>query len=134
MPVYPWKASLPLVNGHVNPKVYCWEMDTRAASAEHGGMGRRPSRPLKLGAWIDYLGLRQVDIAKEAGIGESYLTQLKKNPRKRPSVEVLFAIATAMKFDNPNDLYEDPPPKSLTPSQAAAVSRQLRNAPSKSRR
>ena len=69
---------------------------------------------LQLGPWIRYRGLTQHQVAKDAGVGDSYLTQLINNPAREPSVTVLFAFAEALGIENPKDLFREPPPVKLS--------------------
>ena len=69
---------------------------------------------IQLGPWIRYRGLTQHQVAKDAGVGDSYLTQLINNPAREPSVTVLFALAEALAIENPKDLFREPPPVKLS--------------------
>ena len=69
---------------------------------------------LQLGPWIRYRGLTQHQVAKGAGVGDPYLTQLINNPAREPSVTVLFTLAEALGIENPKDLFRQPPPVKLS--------------------
>jgi transcriptional regulator with XRE-family HTH domain len=69
---------------------------------------------IQLGPWIRYRGLTQHQVAKDAGVGDSYLTQLINNPAREPSVTVLFALAEALAIENPKDLFREPSPVKLS--------------------
>ena len=69
---------------------------------------------LQLGPWIRYRGLTQHQVAKDAGVGDFYLTQRINNPAREPSVTVLFALAEALGIENPKDLFREPPPVKLS--------------------
>lgn len=104
-------------------------MDTFWFSPDDCGMAEPEKRPrLKIGAWIKRLGLKQADIAKEAGIGEPHLSLIIKG-EKNPSLWVFLDIARAMGFDNPNDLFEEPPPLNISATDLAAISRMHRKPP-----
>ena len=87
-----------------------------------------PKQILCLGQWIRRLDLRQVDVARDAHITESYLSTLISNPQKKPTPDVLIALSNAIGI-TVNDLYRLPPPttaveatQKLTPQQLAVLS------------
>lgn len=86
-----------------------------------------PTRKLFLGQWLRRLGLRQVDVAKGSGIGESYLSLLISDPNKKPTPDVLLALSDELGVPV-NALYRMPPPWTeieakvqLTPAQIARL-------------
>lgn len=85
---------------------------------------KKSERRLQLGPWIRRLGLTQRQVAKDAHIGEAYVTQLINDPTKEPSVTVLLALADALGFDNPKDLYLEPPPIELSGAELALIAKQ----------
>ena len=85
---------------------------------------KKSGRRLQLGPWIRRLGLTQRQLAKDADISEAYVTQLINDPTKEPSVTVLFAITDALGFDNPKDLYIEPPPLELSGAELALIAKQ----------
>lgn len=68
---------------------------------------RRRPPPLFIGAWIRRLGLKQVDVARGAGIGESYMSSIVSG-NKYPGPAVLAAIASVMGV--PEHVLRQPPP------------------------
>lgn len=83
---------------------------------------RRPRRPppkLYIGPWIRRLGLKQVTVAKEAGIGESFMSSIVAGD-KYPSPGVLADIAKAMGVSE-HELRAPPPDEDLIRA-AAAIS------------
>lgn len=112
-------------------------MDMEPGPFNHQRMGRRPESgkeriPLYVGEWIAALGLKQKDVAAEAGIGEPHLTNIKTEGRQDPSYSTLFRIADAMGI-TVDDLRHMPPPISapspphpLSPQAQAALSRRNR--------
>jgi transcriptional regulator with XRE-family HTH domain len=84
---------------------------------------RNDELELQLGPWIDRLGLDRKKVAEDAGIGESYLSQLINHPEKVPSIPVLFSLTRAMGFDNPRDLYVRPPSMALSGAELALIAR-----------
>lgn len=64
--------------------------------------------PLYIGEWIARLGLKQKDVAKDAGIGESHLSNIKTEGRQDPSYSTLYRIADAMGV-TVDDLRHPPP-------------------------
>ena len=86
----------------------------RAFTSENKMPKKKSELRLQLGPWIRYRGLTQHQVAKDAGVGNSYLTQLINNPAREPSVTVLFAFAEALGIENPKDLFREPPPVKLS--------------------
>lgn len=72
----------------------------------------RPNQPLYIGQWIAALGLRQTDVAKDAGINEGYLSQLISGERTNPSGGILWAISRAMGIEA-RKLNEPPPSREI---------------------
>lgn len=99
-------------------------MDSQQTTPDHRGMARfEDEGELLLGMWIKRLGLKQNQVAEDAGIGESYLSQLINDPKAQDGVrwKVLRRITQAMGLTNPLDLYKQPPPPDLTPAQLATL-------------
>lgn len=75
-----------------------------------GGVGsrpRRPNPPLYIGQWIRRLGMRPVDVARGADIGESHMSLIISG-KKYPSAGVLEDIAATMGLTA--DALKKPPP------------------------
>lgn len=72
---------------------------------------RRAPPRLYVGEWIRRLGLKQVEVARSAQIGESYLSLIISH-KKYPSVAVLADIAAAMGV--PEQALRQPPPDEAT--------------------
>lgn len=104
--------SLPQVNFGRQAKVYCEKIDISDIEADNPGMAREQSvieHKLYIGEWIKALGLKQIDIARKAGLKKSYFNLLCSRKRDNPSLNVLQAIADAMEL-NILDLQKPPPP------------------------
>lgn len=85
------------------------------------GLGSRPRRPnptLYIGQWIRKLGLKQVDVARAAKIGESHMSLIIKGDRY-PSHGALEDIALAM--DTAVETLKKPPPDDATVRAAAQI-------------
>lgn len=65
-------------------------------------------RPLYIGEWIKALGMKQVDVARAAGIGKSYLNLICSRKRKNPAYQIILKIADAMDM-SVLDLQTPPP-------------------------
>lgn len=84
----------------------------------HGGMAKRPTTgrqrrkrenpPFYLGLWIRRLRLRQVEVAKGAGVNEGYISEL-VNGSKYPKAGVKADIARFMGI--PPHYLDNPPPE-----------------------
>lgn len=68
---------------------------TKTPTIGLGSRPRRPNPPLYIGQWIRRLGLKQVDVARGARIGESYMSSIIKGD-KYPRPGILEDIAGAM--------------------------------------
>jgi transcriptional regulator with XRE-family HTH domain len=68
---------------------------------------RRPPPPVFIGAWVKRLGVKQVEIAKKAEIGESYMSLLVSGA-KYPGPAVKRAIADALRIPE-SALHQMPP-------------------------
>lgn len=85
------------------------------------GPGSRPRRPnpeLFIGQWMRRLGLKQVDVARGARIGESHMSLILKGDRY-PSAGALEDIATAM--GTTSETLKKPPPNEATIRAAADI-------------
>lgn len=112
----------------------------RLAAADNAGMARakKPQRTIKLakfsevsdgdlyiGAWIAFVGKRQVAVAKDAGITEGYLSALISGKHgKDPALSVLKAVARAIGVPV-QALFVAPPDKRAVAAEYAL--RSLRN-------
>lgn len=113
-------------------------MDMEHGLSDHPEMAKTPESPkeripLFIGEWIARLGLKQKDVAEDAGIGESHLSNIKTEGRQDPSYSTLFRIADAMGI-TVDDLRHRPPPFSarppvqpLSPQAQAALARRRRD-------
>lgn len=75
---------------------------------------RRPRLPkpkLYVGPWLRRLGMKQVEIAREVGVGESHMALIVKGDRY-PSPGLLSAIAIAMGVTE-MDLRRPPPDEAV---------------------
>lgn len=91
-------------------------MDTLLARKQYPRMARRPKNPPKLyiGEWIDHLGTKKPsEIAKEAGITESYLSLLISGEKNNPAAHYVKSISEAMGVSM-NALYGRPPTQDVT--------------------
>lgn len=87
-------------------------------------------RELRLSEWMDRLSIKSVDLAKELGISESYVSDLRSGRlKKQPGVQLLLRISDFMEI-TVNDLYTRPPPRDairgterLKPADIAALAR-----------
>lgn len=96
-------------------------MDRQSSEGDNPGMGKSQKRTvgtagkrsdrLYIGEWIELLGATQKDVAKAAGIGESYLSLLIDGTKDNPSGRILFRISEHLGI-TVNDLYDPPPPAS----------------------
>lgn len=85
---------------------------------------KKTPRKLQLGPWLRRLGRKQVDVAKAAGVGESYISSLIKGDKIGPTPEVLLDISEYLEI-TVNDLYTLPPsPESFKAIQAIAPAQQ----------
>jgi len=85
------------------------------------GPGSRPRRPppkLYIGPWIRRLGLKQVEVARGAQIGESHMSLIVKGERY-PSPGALEDIAAAM--STTVETLKKPPPDEATIRAAADI-------------
>jgi hypothetical protein len=85
------------------------------------GPGSRPRRPppkLFIGPWIRRLGLKQVEVARGARIGESHMSLIVKEERY-PSPGALEDIASAM--GTTVETLKKPPPDEATIRAAADI-------------
>lgn len=81
-----------------------------------------PGRPqLYLGPWLVRLGRDQVEVAKAAGIGKPYMSQLVSGKKDNPSAEKLLLISQELGV-SVNALYRPPP----TQAQIDSAARELR--------
>jgi hypothetical protein len=85
-------------------------------------------RPLHLGPWLRRMGLKQIQVARKAGIGKSYMSQLVSGKKDDPSALHVLAISEAMGV-TVNALYRLPPTqqqvdqvRKLTPEQIVMMS------------
>jgi hypothetical protein len=69
---------------------------------------RKPKPQLYVGAWLRRLDLQQRAVAKDADIGESFLSSIIKGERY-PSATTIMALAKAMEIPA-EKLLEPPPP------------------------
>ena len=91
-------------------------MDTLLARKQYPRMARRPKNPPKLyiGEWIEHLGTKKPsEIAKEAGITESYLSLLISGEKDNPAAHYVKSISEAMGVSM-NALYSRPPTRDVT--------------------
>lgn len=94
---------------------------TRKVKTPLLGPGSRPRRPppkLYIGQWIRRLGLKQVEVARAARIGESHLSLIIKGDRY-PSAGALEDIAAAM--GTTTDTLKRAPPDDDTIRAAAEI-------------
>jgi transcriptional regulator with XRE-family HTH domain len=89
-------------------------------------------RKLYVGEWIARLRKKPRAVADAIGISEGYMSELISGKKKKPSMDVLFALVKELGLLRVDDLYEAPPPESvlknveqLSPSDQAALSRIL---------
>ena len=91
---------------------------------DHGRMTKRPkpkaqpirpplklrpaAPPLFVGQWIRALGKTPREVAQGAPVNEGYLSEIINGRKKRPSIEVLNAIAVFLGI--PRDKLHSPPP------------------------
>lgn len=78
---------------------------------------KRPTEriPLYVSEWIARLGRRPGEVAKGAGIGESYISLLGSQKRDQPTPTVLFALADELGI-KVDDFRHPPPPQSAIAS------------------
>lgn len=95
-------------------------------------MARKQMRKLYIGQWIAFLGKRQKDVAKAAGIERPYMSQLASGKKFRPTLPVLSDIAKFLEISI-EDLHHPPPKaadvqaaKELTPSDLATLGQLLK--------
>lgn len=69
---------------------------------------KKPPRKLYLGAWLLRLGYKRNEVFREAGITETYLSELISNKKKNPSVDILLDISEFIGVPV-NNLYFPPP-------------------------
>lgn len=96
-------------------------MDRQTRTTENPRMGKRPKPPagvphkpgeeIHLGEWLHVLDVPQNEVAKAAGIGESYLSLIISGQKKNPAIRILLAISRHLGI-SVNDLYTAPPSKS----------------------
>jgi DNA-binding Xre family transcriptional regulator len=96
-------------------------MDRQSSPADNPDMGKsvkktvatihKDAERLYIGEWIELLGAKQNEVAKAAGIGESYLSLLIDRTKKNPAGRILYKISEHLEI-TVNDLYEMPPPAS----------------------
>jgi transcriptional regulator with XRE-family HTH domain len=83
----------------------------KAPPVRRGSRPRRPPPKLYIGAWLRRLGLKQVDVASAAAIGQSHMSLIVKGERY-PGPGTLEAIATAMGVTA--ETLKKPPPDEAT--------------------
>ena len=80
-------------------------------------MAKTVHRKLYLSEWMARLGVRPVDLARGAGISESYISTLRAGKlKKNPTPDVLLAISDALRI-TVNEMYSPPP----NPAAVAAI-------------
>jgi hypothetical protein len=122
-------------------KLCCREIDSTEFHFTFGVMGTAPTKrkikaipaekqehlPLHLGEWMSRFDARAVDIAKAAGVGQSYISSIISGKKPNPRFTILVKITDHLGI-SVNDLTRPPPPseefdrvRKLTPTQQLAA-------------
>lgn len=80
----------------------------RTKARRRRALPRKPLPQLFLSEWLARLKKKQQEIAKAAGIGKSYMSQIVSLQKDDPSAAIVFWISEALGV-TVNDLYRPPP-------------------------
>lgn len=111
----------------VNDKLCLGKIDKKTAMFHPLQMAKKRMRKLYIREWADRLGRKQVEVAKAAGVGQSFMSLVFKGEKPGMSVEALLGISELFGL-SVNDLFRPPPERDVTerfaqlrPDQVAAL-------------